>query len=336
VSSSSAAPAPLGKLRRLAPGLILPLTIAAAAAFISEHHGGPQMLYALLLGICLSFASQLAQFAPGIALAGSSLLRLGIVLLGLRVTLSDIASLGPLPLVIVSGGLAAVFAIGLLLARRLGLSRSFSVLSAGSVGICGASAAIAIAAVLPRHEDNDKHLAFVVVAVTSLSTMAMILYPALAVMLGLDHRQAGIFIGATIHDVAQVVGAGYSISPESGEIATYVKLLRVSLLLPVIVLLSLLFRTAQPSSAGGARPPFPVFVLGFAALVLLNSTVAVPQDIHGIFDNLSRWLLCMAIAAIGLKTSLHDVVKLSYRPALLILAETLSLMIIVLLFLHLF
>ena len=114
----------------------------------------------------------------------------------------------------------------MLLARRLGLKPLFGVLSGGAVAICGASAALAIASVLPRNDTRERDTILTVVSVTALSTLAMILYPVFATSIGLDHKQAGIFIGGTIHDVAQVVGAGYTISNETGDIATYVKLLQ--------------------------------------------------------------------------------------------------------------
>src|SRR5439155_1619007 len=123
---------------------------------------------------------------------------------------------------------------GLPVARILGLSRAFGALSGGSVGICGASAALAIASVLPKTRESERDVILAVVVVTGLSTIAMILYPMLVTAIGLDHLRAGLFLGGTIHDVAQVVGAGYMISQKTGDVATYVKLLRVAMLLPVV------------------------------------------------------------------------------------------------------
>ena len=143
----------------------------------------------------------------------------------------------------------------------------FGVLSGGAVAICGASAALAIASVLPRDENRERDTILTVVSVTALSTLAMILYPVFATSIGLDHKQAGIFIGGTIHDVAQVVGAGYTISNETGDIATYVKLLRVAMLLPAVFAISFLF-ARNGGDGEGARPTLPLFLVGFAALVL--------------------------------------------------------------------
>ena len=151
-------------------------------------------------------------------------------------------------------GVATTIVVGFLLARRLGLSPMFGVLSGGAVAICGASAALAIASVLPPSDTRERDTILTVVSVTALSTLAMILYPVFATSIGLDHKQAGIFIGGTIHDVAQVVGAGYSISNETGDIATYVKLLRVAMLLPAVFAISFLIaRAAATAKARGRR-----------------------------------------------------------------------------------
>ena len=120
------------------------------------------------------------------------------------------------------------------------------------MAICGASAALALAAALPAHPQKERATLFTVVSVSALSTLAMIVYPMIAQALGLDARAAGIFLGATIHDVAQVVGAGYAMSQQTGDVATFVKLLRVAMLLPVIVVAVLLSRR-QASAVGEGR-----------------------------------------------------------------------------------
>jgi uncharacterized integral membrane protein (TIGR00698 family) len=139
---------------------------------------------------------------------------------------------------------------------------------------------------------------------------------------GLDARQAGVFLGATIHDVAQVVGAGYSLSREAGDIATIVKLLRVAMLLPVILVATTITR-ARGDAGGGKRPPLlPGFALAFAALVLVNSTGIVPAAVQAAGSDASRWLLCTAIAGIGMKTQLKDLASVGFKPIALMVGET--------------
>ena len=125
------------------------------------------------------------------------------------------------------------------------------------------------------------------VSVTALSTIAMIIYPIFATSIGLDHRQAGIFIGGTIHDVAQVVGAGYTISSETGDIATYVKLLRVAMLLPAVFAISFLY-ARNNGQGGSARATLPMFLVGFAVLVVLNSIGLLPKIAIDLANDVSR------------------------------------------------
>ena len=150
-------------------------------------------------------------------------------------------------------------------ARRQARRRDFGLLTGGAVAICGASAALAIAAVLPDGPEQQRATVMTVVGVTALSTVAMILYPLIAAAAGLDTHTTGIFLGATIHDVAQVVGAGYSVSAEAGDTATIVKLFRVALLLPVVLVLSLIVRNGAGAAPSSSRPPLlPVFLVAFA------------------------------------------------------------------------
>jgi uncharacterized integral membrane protein (TIGR00698 family) len=297
------------------PGLLVAGTIALASTWLAQHYTAPVMLFALLFGI--EFASR-------------SVLRLGVGLLGVRITLAQIASLGPWPVATVVVGVATTILFGFLLARRLGLSSMFGVLSGGAVAICGASAALAIASVLPRSDTRERDTILTVVSVTALSTLAMILYPVFATSIGLDHRQAGVFIGGTIHDVAQVVGAGYTISNETGDIATYVKLLRVAMLLPAVFAISFLY--ARSGGHGeGARATLPMFLVGFAVLVVVNSMGLLPKIAIDLANEVSRWCLVAAIAALGMKTSFKALFAVGWRPIGLMVAETLWIAALVLL-----
>ena len=162
---------------------------------------------------------------------------------------------------------------------------------------------------------------FTVLGVTVLSTIAMIAYPVLVGALDLGPAAAGVFLGGTIHDVAQVVGAGFSVSEEAGETATLVKLFRVAMLAPVVLVLSLAMR--RSGGAGGARPPLvPAFVIGFLALATLNSLHVIPAALGEFLSAFSRWALLTAIAAMGMKTSLRAMVEMGGRASGVIVAET--------------
>jgi uncharacterized integral membrane protein (TIGR00698 family) len=315
---------PAVKLARAVwPGFLVAATIALASTWLSQHYGAPVMLFALLFGMAFHFLHEEGRCVAGIEFSSKAVLRLGVALLGARITAAQIMGLGVMPIATVVAGVATTIGIGYLAARLLGLTRSFGILSGGAVGICGASAALAIASVLPRHKDSERDTILAVVTVTALSTLAMILYPIVATGIGLSHVEAGVFLGGTIHDVAQVVGAGYTISQQTGDIATYVKLLRVTMLMPVVFAIAFV---AARSAGGGAkaepRPPFPLFLLGFAALVALNSFGLIAKPVGDAANEVSRWCLVAAIAALGMKTSFKALIAVGWRPIAVMLIET--------------
>lgn len=309
------------RIRVLAPGLMLAVTVAMAAQFLSTHYGAPVMLMAILLGMPLHFLAEDDRAGPGIDFAARGLLRAGVALLGLRVSLDMVAAIGWSFVALVAGSIAVVILGSVALARRVGQDRAFAMLTGGSVAICGASAAMAISSVLPQRERSERDLSFTVITVTALSTVAMILYPMLAAGLGLDAHQTGLFLGGTIHDVAQVVGAGYSVSEGTGDIATVVKLIRVTLLAPVVLIAALVLRRTAPAS--GARPPLlPGFVLAFLLLAAANSAHLVPAPVVEGASVLSRALLVAAVAAVGMKTALARLAQVGPAAIVMLLVQT--------------
>ncbi|WP_283771357.1 putative sulfate exporter family transporter [Acidovorax sp. CCYZU-2555] len=332
----SADPAqPEGALQRLLqclPGTALSAVIAMAATLVSHLHGGPQLLYALFFGVAFHYLSADAKTRPGIEFCARTVLRLGVGLLGARITASQIVGLGWSTAAIVIVAVVSTLLCGVFLGRRLGLNRAQSVLSGGAVAICGASAALAISAVLPRNKDSERFTLMVVVTVTVLSTVAMVVYPLIARLLQLPPELAGLFLGGTIHDVAQVVGAGFMLGQETGDYATIVKLFRVSMLAVVVVVVASLFKRqrapegAAGEGAAGAQPRqalVPWFLWVFVVLVIVNSVGAVPVEIQAGLSDVSRGCLVVAIAALGMKTSFKQLARAGWRPFALLLVETL-------------
>ena len=301
------------------------MVIALAASFVAGLHHGPQLLYALLFGISFHFLSSEAQTRPGIDFCSSSVLRIGVALLGVRITVTQIAALGWITAAVVVSAVLSTIAIGIVLARRLGLSPAQGLLSGGATAICGASAALALAAVLPRSREQDRFTIVVVVSVTTLSTLAMLLYPPIARAFALPPMLAGLFLGGSIHDVAQVVGAGYTMAPATGDRATIVKLLRISLLAFVVMAVSV-SSLARSGGADGtaARPPLlPWFLQLFVALAALHSLGWIPTAWQSTLNDISRVCLVVAIAALGVKTSFHMLLQAGWRTFALLLIETL-------------
>ena len=313
----------LDTAKTLAPGITMAVIVAITAQFLAQHYGTPAMLLALLLGIAVNFLGDEGKTVAGIAFSARSLLRLGVAFLGVRISFDLMLSLGlPLILLVISGVVATI-GFGLLVSRFFGHRWRFALLTAGSVAICGASAAMAISAILPRDERSEQHLIFTVMGVTVLSTLAMILYPIAVGLLGLGEVQGGVFLGGTIHDVAQVVGAGFTISETTGDTATLVKLIRVAMLAPVVLVASLLIRRFAEARAEGENPPLlPGFVIGFLVLATLNSLHLIPEPISALMSSASRWLLLTAIAAVGMKTNIKELLKVGGAAIGLLTLET--------------
>jgi uncharacterized integral membrane protein (TIGR00698 family) len=294
------------------------------------------MLFALLLGMAMNFLGSEGSCPAGIGFAGRQVLRIGVALLGLRITVLQVVAMGWQPLLLVVVSVTLTIAVSMIVARLFGFRGLFGLLTGGATAICGASAALALAAALPGHPLKERATLFTVIGVSALSTTAMIAYPMIVHALGLDAVQAGIFLGGTIHDVAQVVGAGYGISRETGDAATLVKLMRVAMLLPVIVFAVLVSRRAgQGEVVDGPRPPIlPGFALAFALLVLVNSTGWVPVAVQEAGNDASRWCLLTAMAAIGMKTQLRELVTVGIKPVVLMILETVFLATLVLGLMH--
>ncbi len=311
-------------LGAVSPGFLVSLVVAVTAQFLSEHYGAPAMLMALLLGIAFHFIAEEGRCVKGIEFTAKMVLRIGVALLGARISVELLIGLGPQLIALVVFGVICTIIFGFAGARLLGRGWRLALLTGGSVAICGASAAMAIAAVLPKNEHSERNLLFTVLSVTVLSTLAMIAYPIITQTLALDDLATGVFLGGTIHDVAQVVGAGFSVSEETGETATLVKLIRVTMLAPVVLVFSLVIRATGQAGAGGAkRPPLvPGFVLAFLALAGVNSFGVIPEVVADGLGDLSRWALLIAISAVGMKTSLRRILDVGGQAIALIFAET--------------
>lgn len=318
--------------RALLPGVTVTLVVAAAAAFLAEQYHAPSMLFALLLGIAVNFLTRQSGCKHGIEFAARDVLRVGVALLGTRITFGQIAQLGWHPVVLVLVSLVATLLFSVIMARWLGFNTLFGVLTGGATAICGASAALALSASLPEHPSKEIATAFTVVGVSVLSTLAMIVFPMLADHLHFSALKAGVFIGASIHEVAQVVGAGYSMSRETGDIATIVKLLRVAMLLPVVVCAVVIGRRTQGTTRSSVSPPLlPWFAIAFLLLAGINSIGWIGSTLQNLTNDVSRGCLIVAMGAIGMKTQLKQIVGVGLKPVLLMAGEAVFLAALVLL-----
>jgi len=314
------------KCKTIWPGLGIATITGMAALFLSEHYNAPAMLFALLLGMAVSFLYQNnTQCKCGIDFASNSILRVGVVLLGLRIALGDLAVLGWKTALMLAVAIFTTILFGVILAKVLGLQKRLGALSGGAVAICGASAALAISAILPKGENHERDTLLTVVGVTAMSTIAMVTYPIIVGQLDMSDTHAGVFLGGTIHDVAQVVGAGYSVSESAGDVATLTKLVRVAMLMPVVVILVAVIRRghrANLRAGSGNIPKVPVFLIGFVFLMLLNSFVALPAVVTDTGTQISRFFLVISITAIGMKSNLAQLAEVGILPIVMIVLET--------------
>ena len=326
------------KCKNIWPGLGIATITGMAALFLSEHYNAPAMLFALLLGMAVSFLYQNdTPCACGIDFTASTLLRAGVVLLGLRIALGDLAVLGWQTALMLAGAIFTTIVLGVGLAKILGLQKRFGALTGGSVAICGASAALAISTILPKGENHERDTLLTVIGVTAMSTIAMVLYPIIAGQIGMTDNEAGIFLGGTIHDVAQVVGAGYSVSESAGDMATLTKLVRVAMLMPVVLIMMLVikrFYKTNTQAEGGEVPKMPLFLIGFIALMLLNSFVTLPEFVIEAGTQVSRFFLVVSITAIGMKSNLGKLAEVGVLPIVMIVVETLWIALLILGFLY--
>lgn len=314
--------APALRIATVLPGVTICAVIALAAGFAAARTSTPPMLWALLLGTTLHYLHEEVRTAPGVALCVSAVLRLGVGLLGARVTAAQIAALGWSSVGIVLLAVVTTLLFGLALSRRLGLPSRLGVLAGGATAICGASAALAIAAVLPRDRELERDTLVVVVMAALLSTVAMLLYPLIAQAAGLSPAAAALFLGGSIHDVAQVVVAGHALGPETGAMASVVKLLRVAMLAGVVAAIALCLRRQQPAEGTRRVPLLPGFLLLFMALALLQSSAGLPALVQSALGELSQACLMMGVAALGMKSSFAALRSAGWRPALLMLCTT--------------
>ena len=312
------------------PGLCLCGVVAMAATLVATQYGGPRLLYALLIGLALNFLAADGRLRPGLDVCSRTLLRAGVALLGLRITAQQVVALGWQTAVLAMVALASTIGVGCWLARRLRRPLEEGLIAGAAVGICGASAALAVASVLPPTRDNERFTLLTVVGVTLLSTLAMVLFPVLARLAGLGPVQSGVFLGAAIHDVAQVVAAGHLLSgagaTAAADTAVIVKLFRVVALVPVVLLVAMVWsRRASATDTDGAPnevPLVPGFLLVFVVFVLANTSGWVPATWASMAGDASRHLLVVAIAAVGVKTQPLDLLTLGWAPAAMLVLDT--------------
>jgi uncharacterized integral membrane protein (TIGR00698 family) len=305
------------------PGLLLNSMIAGAALAIRQLPGmasfNPMML-SIMIGIAFhNIVGRAAWAKKGVTFSMRYVLRFAIILLGLQLTAGQIVEIGGKGVSIAAAALLASFAFTVWMGAQLGVHPKLTQLIAAGTSICGASAIIATNAVTNA---DDEDVAYAVACVTVFGSVAMFTYPLLPGIVHLDAHTFGLWAGASIHEIAQVVAASFQYGQQAGEFGTVAKLSRVMLLAPVVITIGLwsAYKAKQGKSdadASSARPPMPWFVLGFVALMGVNSLVAIPAEAKAWTVTGTTFLLSIALAAMGLETDIGKLRAKGFRPALL-------------------
>lgn len=318
--------APTPGIARYFPGLAICAAAAGAAGWLSDHYGVPVILLGLLIGLALNFVARDARTHRGLDFASHTFLRIGIVLLGFQVSIAQIVALGALPFAALILIMAVAFAAGLAGARLSRQSPYAGLLAGGATAICGASAALALYGIVGKERLSQAQFALTLVGVSMASALAMSLYPAIAAELELSDAQAGYLIGASIHDVGQAIGGAYAVSDAAGIDATIVKLARVTLLAPVVLLVSLVI---GPARAGPSRPSWrrlgmPWFITLFLAVVAVNSLIDLPAVAATKALAASKALLLLAVTATAMRSRTDLLLELGWRAAAPVMAASLA------------
>ena len=305
-------------------GLITTTGLVVFASYFSEIFHIPAVVIALGLGILLRWAvpALVVPTLDGVGFCSRQLLKAGIALLGLRVSAENLLMLGTRPLAIILLSLLSTLAGGYVIARVLRQRRSCAAISTISISICGASAALAASSVLPQSDNREKQTGFVILVVSLLSTIVMLLYPAFGHMLQLNDREMAILLGGAIHDVAQVAGAGFSISPEMGVEAVMIKMVRVACLLPVVACLAILSLRRTESAGSAVQIPMPWFLVGFLSCAVVSSFGLAPAAVVATGADLAILLILAAVGAIGLQTRSQDFRAVSPLLIVTMIAQT--------------
>ncbi|WP_457640301.1 YeiH family protein [Persephonella sp.] len=313
-------------MAKVLPGLFLSVAIAVTATLLSslsivkETVNFSPLIIAIILGVIIGNVWKIPEpLKPGIVFSLKKVLRIAIVFLGFRLTFQNVIDVGIEGLIVDTVMLVSTFLFGVWVSRKLfGLEPQMSYLIASGSSICGASAVLAAAPVV-RAEMH--HAAMAVATVTIFGTIAMFVYPLVyqffGDILGFDDVLYGIWTGATVHEVAQVVAAGFAVSETAGNTATISKLTRVMMLAPLLIVLS--FYLARKHSIHGAGVslrdiPIPYFVFGFIAMVGVNSTGVVPQQAVNYINLIDGFMLTVAMSAMGLETNVNKIKGVGMKP----------------------
>lgn len=310
------------RLKTLVPGLALAVGVTVLA-YVLRAVSGFTLVSPLVLGVFMGMAAHTvfkvpAAAKPGLKFAARPVLRFAIILLGLQVTFGQVAEVGAAGFAAVAATLLLIFVATKWIGRLMGVERGLTELIAAGTAVCGASAIVATNTVT---RGSDEDVAYAMACVTLFGSVAMFVYPLLMPLLGLSPHAYGLWTGASVHEVAQVVAAAFQGGQEAGEVGTIAKLTRVMLLAPLVLSLAVLARRREASAQASA--PVPWFVFAFIGVIGVNSLGILPAETKAIAAPVTTFLLAVALSAIGLDSDLRKLKAKGLKPLVLGGAATL-------------
>ncbi len=306
-----------GPVVRALPGIVACAAVAGIAyglRMLPGVHDFSPMIIAIALGILIrNTLGTHSALTAGIGFSMRRLLRLAIILLGVQLTFGQVAETGLRGVGIILVVVGSTFLFTLAVGRLLGADPRLTRLIAAGTSICGASAVAAANSVVDAH---DEDVSYAVACVTVFGSIAMFTYPLLQGVIGLSTRDYGLWAGSSIHEIAQVVAATFAIGREAGDFGTVAKLTRVMTMAPMVFAMAAFLPSLGEVGSERPKAPLPLFVLGFIALVAVNSVVTIPSALKADTSVVSTFLLTMALAAMGLETSVVKLKAKGLKPAL--------------------
>lgn len=309
-------------VKKYVPGIAASFVIALAAKWVADilpTNLISASVIGLFAGMVINRFWHPTWLKAGLTFTSKKLLKLAIILLGLSLSIKTVLEVGKMSLCVMVFTLATCFGVGHFLGKALGLNWKTSNLISTGAGICGGSA---IAALAPVIEADDMDVAYAMSTIFLFDMVLLLVFPPVGRLLGLSDMAFGMWAGTAVHDTSSVVAAGFAFSETAGDFAAMVKLTRTLAIIPIVVVFAVINTRMKQKEAGATGETakvkftkiFPWFILGFVAMAVLNSTGIVPKAVSTEVKSLSKFIMVMALTAIGLNTDLKKMIKSGLRP----------------------
>jgi len=299
-------------IKNYTPGIAITIVLAIIAKLIGDIIPVGGGVFALLIGMAVNpLLAKFDFFKTGIKFVSKQILRLAIILLGFSLSFPQIFQVGKYSLIVMCFTLLAAFGGGYLLGKLLKMNWKLTGLISAGTGICGGSA---IAAIAPVIDAEDKEVAYAISATFLFDILMVILFPLAGKLFGMTETGYGLWTGTAVNDTASVVAAGYAFSDAAGAFSVIVKLTRTLAIIPTVIAFSFVNARTGTRNKINFKKIFPYFILFFLATVLIKSTGFIPDNVSSVITQVSKFLMIMALGAIGLKTNFKEVALSGVKP----------------------